>query len=76
MIQDRAEVMYAIYETTSVIQAYYSLMYFLFKNDFMGNKIPVFAAQTDTATMNFVKGSNFKLARLWVPGNCRTLMNL
>ena len=51
-------------------------MYYLIKKDFMGNNIPVFAAQTGSGIMNFVKGSGFKLARLWVPGNLSTLMNL
>lgn len=51
-------------------------MYFLFKKDFMGNNIPVYAAQTDAAVMYFVKSSRDRLSRTWVPGNTRTLMGI
>ena len=51
-------------------------MYYLFKKDFMGNRIPVYAAQTDAATMNFVNNSRDQLSRTWVPGNTRTILGI
>ena len=51
-------------------------MYYLFKEDPWGNKIPVYAAQTDSAIMHIVKNSKINLMRTWVPGNTRTLMGI
>ena len=51
-------------------------MYFLFKKDLWGNKIPVYAAQSDKAIMRVVSTSRDDLISTWVPGNKRTLMGI
>ena len=51
-------------------------MHYLFKKDPWGNNIPVYAAQTDAAALNFIRSSRDELSHTWAPGNTRTIGGL
>ena len=51
-------------------------MYYIFKEDFMGNKVPCFAAQTSNAATRFMDGASHDTWVFHAKGNIRTIGGL
>jgi hypothetical protein len=51
-------------------------MYYIFKEDFMGNKVPCFAAQTNEAATRFMDTASHDTWVFHVKGNKRTIGGL
>ena len=51
-------------------------MYYIFKSDPWGNKIPCFASQGCDAATRFIRNSKDALYGFYVKGNAKTILNL
>ena len=51
-------------------------MYYIFKPDFMGNKIPCFAAQTDKAASHYMNTVSHETYFFRAKGNVKTIGGL
>jgi len=51
-------------------------MYYLLKKDFMGNYVPVYAAQSEQAATKYMEASSSILFCYPVPGNKKTLIGM
>ena len=52
------------------------IMYYIFKEDFMGNKVPCFAAQTARGADRYMQGASHESYVFHAKGNTRTIGGL